>query len=410
LHQREYMFLSDCLSKCRIMMHEIAFTDIVESKNLESSTFDDLYLKYWLQQNLLQVKEKVVYRFTDPIGCHIVFLLLPWKKQRTVLVIGPYFTSEQSDENLLVQAERINLSPKLFMQLKDFCSAIPLIQDPTTIYAMLEAFFEHIFGGADQFTVVELGPQEAVLQPGVVSEAESRLQDGFAQRRAKLEIRYHYENQLFDAIRHGLTHKAELMFNGFTHFSFEQRLANPVRNLKNYCIIMNTLCRKAAEEGGVHPLFLDQMSSDFAKQIEQKRNMDEVQRLMYEMFRSYCRLVRRHSLGRYSKPVQLAILHIDSELADDLSLSAMAEEQELSPSYLSALFKKETGQTITAYVNERRMKLAMQLLKNTQLQVQTVAQHCGILDVHYFGRLFKKYTGQTPKEYREKQNFAGRAD
>lgn len=389
------------------MMREIAFTDIVQTADPKESTFDYLYLRYWLQQNLLQVKENMVYRFTDPIECHFIFLLLPWKKQKTVLAIGPYFTGEQSDENLLIQAEKIHLPPKLFMQLKDFCSAIPLIQDPTAIFAILETFFEHIFGGIDRFAIIELGQQEAVLSPGMVSEAESVLQDGFAQRRAKLEIRYQYEHQLFEAVRHGLTHKAELMFNGLTHFSFEQRLADPVRNLKNYCIIMNTLCRKAAEEGGVHPLFLDRMSSDFAKQIERKKDVDEIQKLMYDMFRSYCRLVRRHAVGDYSRPVQLAIMHIDSELADDLSLSAIAKEQELSPSYLSALFKKETGQTITAYVNERRMKLAKQLLKNTQLQVQTVAQHCGILDVHYFGRLFKKYTGQTPKEYRERQNFAG---
>ena len=42
----------------------------------------------------------------------------------------------------------------------------------------------------------------------------------------------------------------------------------------------------------------------------------------------------------------------------------------------------------------------MELLRTTKLQIQTIAQHCGIMDVHYFSRIFKKVTGQTPKEYR----------
>ncbi len=404
MYQREYAFLSECFAKCRIRLHEIAYTDILQTADLASSTFEDVYLKYWLRQNLLSAQKNIVYRFVDPIGCHFIFLLLPDRQEKTVLVIGPYITEEQREEQLLIQAEKISLPPKLFRQLKEYCSAVPLISDVAAIFAMLEAYFELIFGGSDQYFLVELGQQEAALSPAMISEAESKVHEGFAQRRAQLELRYYYEQQLYDAVRHGLTHKAELMFNGFNHFSIEQRLSDPMRNLKNYCIIMNTVCRKAAEEGGVHPFYLDQTSSDFARQIEQKRNEDEIKRLVYDMFRSYCRLVRRHLLKEYSKPVQLAILQIDTDLASDLSLSSLAASQELSPSYLSALFKKETGQTITAYVNERRMKMAMQLLENTLLQVQTVAQYCGILDVHYFARLFKKYTGQTPKEYRDKKS------
>ena len=75
--------------------------------------------------------------------------------------------------------------------------------------------------------------------------------------------------------------------------------------------------------------------------------------------------------------------------------------QNISASYLSALFKKETGVTLTEYVNEKRIKYAMQLLATTKIQIQTAAQHSGIDDVHYFTKLFKKYTGKTPKEYRQ---------
>ena len=103
----------------------------------------------------------------------------------------------------------------------------------------------------------------------------------------------------------------------------------------------------------------------------------------------------------YSLPVQKAITCIDTDLSADLSLSTLAKMQNISPGYLSTVFKKETGKTVTEYINQQRVKHATHLLNTTKLQIQTIAQHCGIMDVHYFSKVYKKYTGKTPKEHRE---------
>ena len=163
---------------------------------------------------------------------------------------------------------------------------------------------------------------------------------------------------------------------------------------------MNTLLRKAAESGGVHPIHLDRLSSSFAKKIESAPSTQSANHLIFDMIRAYCRLVKNKSVSNYSSPVQKAITAIEFDLADDLSLNKLANTLKLSPAYLSNLFKQETGQTLTDFVNRKRIDYAAELLRNTNLQIQTVAQSCGILDVHYFGKLFKKYTKKTPKEYR----------
>jgi YesN/AraC family two-component response regulator len=103
----------------------------------------------------------------------------------------------------------------------------------------------------------------------------------------------------------------------------------------------------------------------------------------------------------YSLTVKKTVLIIESDLSSDLSLKNLARAQGLSPGYLSAVFKKETGKNITAYVTEQRILHASHLLSTTELQIQTIALHCGILDVQYFSKLFKKYTGKTPKEFRQ---------
>ena len=70
----------------------------------------------------------------------------------------------------------------------------------------------------------------------------------------------------------------------------------------------------------------------------------------------------------------------------------------MNASYLSTLFKKETGITLTEFVNRSRIDQAIFLLNTTDMQIQSVAQNCGIPDVNYFTKLFKRMIGKTPKE------------
>lgn len=105
-------------------------------------------------------------------------------------------------------------------------------------------------------------------------------------------------------------------------------------------------------------------------------------------------------MQNYSSLIQRTITYIDADISGDLRLKALAEAQGVNASYLSTLFKKETGETITDHVNKKRMERAAHLLQSTKLQIQSVAQHCGISDVNYFSKLFKKHLGLTPREFR----------
>lgn len=216
-----------------------------------------------------------------------------------------------------------------------------------------------------------------------------------------MELRYEYENRMMDAITHGSLSIAESITDAFTDSVFEERTADPLRNLQNYCIIMNTLCRKAAEAGGVHPLFLNELSSDYARRIETLQSLSAIPLFMKEVITGYCRLVQTHSIKSYSPTVQKAILYIESNLQNELRLSSVAEAISVSAGYLSSVFKKETGKTLTDYINTKRIDCAKHLLRSTDLQIQTVAQDCGFLDLHYFCRVFKHHTGSTPSAYRQ---------
>lgn len=191
-----------------------------------------------------------------------------------------------------------------------------------------------------------------------------------------------------------------MYFNQIDFRSAEQRLADPVRNAKNYAIILNTLLRKATEEGGVHPIHIDKISSTFAKKIELQTSEKGISQLFKEMVRKYALTVKNHSLKGYSKMVRRVMIQVDTDLASDLSLSSQAILLNVNPNYLSTVFKKETGHTLTEYVTGKRIEHAVFLLNSTNMQIQTIAQYCGIPDICYFTKTFKKYIGKSPTEYR----------
>ena len=164
---------------------------------------------------------------------------------------------------------------------------------------------------------------------------------------------------------------------------------------------MNTLFRKAAEHGGVHPIYVNQLNDSMLERIATFTRSDNILDLWNDMIQKYCALVNNHSTRNYSLPIQKVIIQIHLDLSADLSLKAMAEYLNVNASYLSNLFRKETGLTLTNYVNQKRMEYAAWMLSSTQLPISTIAQHCGILDDNYFTKLFKKHYDITPTQFRD---------
>lgn len=347
-----------------------------------------------------EIDNNTIYKVTDAFACRYLFLRLP--DSTSVLIVGPYVVQDIGRQAFLEIGETAGLEPPQVTTLERFYAGLPLVTaEESYVLALLNTFGEHLWG-ASNFTMRELSREDSGTLLRTVS-AESAAPDTHFSNTRMMEERYAYENEMMEAISHGHLHKAEQMLSSFSTLAFESRAADPLRNLKNYCIITNTLFRKAAQNGGVHPVHLDALSSEYAKQVEALTSPDQAQPLMFEMFRSYCRLVREHAIRQYSPTVQKVILIIDADITADLSLAALARQISVSAGYLSALFRRETGETLTTFVNRRRVDNAKKLLRTTRLQIQTVAQHCGIVDVHYFAKIFKKYTGITPKEYREKR-------
>lgn len=87
---------------------------------------------------------------------------------------------------------------------------------------------------------------------------------------------------------------------------------------------------------------------------------------------------------------------------ETLSVKDISSQVFLSTSYVCTFFKSETGQTLNQYLTEYRMEKAKQLLANPLYKITDISSKVGYSDGNYFGKSFKKHTGLSPSEYREK--------
>ena len=313
---------------------------------------------------------------------------------------GPYTDFKLTDEVLLKLADQYNLSPQIFAQLKKYYTRIPFIKDKEYLLSLFMTFGESLWDGVDNYSIEKVNPNTFDYYDPATNNEKVKKESPILVMNT-LEARYKKENDLFQAVSKGFMHKAELYMLNNRISTMETRLNDPIRDIKNYTIILKTVLRLAAEQGKVHPIYIDALSSQCAKQIEAITSIQSGLQLQMDMVKEYCLLVKKHSSNNYSLPVQRVITYIDTDLTADLSLKALSDSLNINPSYLSTLFKKETGMTLTNYVNKKRIEHAVYLLSSTDMQIQNIAQYCGIPDVNYFTKIFKKVMNKTPSEFKE---------
>ncbi|MDF2717911.1 MAG: AraC family transcriptional regulator, partial [Paenibacillus sp.] len=117
----------------------------------------------------------------------------------------------------------------------------------------------------------------------------------------------------------------------------------------------------------------------------------------------YRRIIELTSLPAHHKTgstVASVVSYVEAHYRDNLNLDVIADEAGVSAKYMSKLFKEKTGVNLTDYISTVRIAKAKELLADTDMTVSAVAEEVGIYSRTTFIRLFKKYEGVTPNDYR----------
>ena len=97
--------------------------------------------------------------------------------------------------------------------------------------------------------------------------------------------------------------------------------------------------------------------------------------------------------------IQKALSYIDEHIFEAISLSSLAAYLHLSREYTATLFKQEVGVPVSAYVNEKKLMLARDLIRDDEYSLTDIAKMLGYANYGYFSRLYKKRFGVSPSQY-----------
>jgi len=191
--------------------------------------------------------------------------------------------------------------------------------------------------------------------------------------------------------------------NGLPHM-----LDDPLMEWKFYLVGLLSYITYFLNDSGVVENYYDHSRVEFTKEVYNAQSVEQCEEILRKIARFFSE--RDQEPERTLSPlVRKVITDVDTDLKEPLTLQYFSEKLGVNGSYLSNLFRRETGKTITQYVTDQRLKHAENLLRYTNKPVRSVAVEVGIGDAQYFSRLFRKKTGMKPTEYRRKYQSAADA-
>lgn len=187
------------------------------------------------------------------------------------------------------------------------------------------------------------------------------------------------------------------------------RLAkDDLRNKKNLAIVNVTLACRAAIRGGIMPEISFSLSDALIQTIETCNDIHEIEKLTVSLKYQYTSMVKNMQDSRQNIAPQIKNYHIEkcknyisAHLHGKHSVQEIADALALNASYLSDLFRKCEGMTITAFIKQQKITLTQNLLIYSRYSYSEIASYLGYASQSHLGKQFKEITGLTLRQYRE---------
>lgn len=177
---------------------------------------------------------------------------------------------------------------------------------------------------------------------------------------------------------------------------------DPLRQAKNIAIVLITLASRSAMQGGLLPEVAYTMSDAFIQQVEDLASIGQVEALSRQAEIEYCAAVARRAENGSNNPLIMRCKELVVEnLHERLSVKDLAANLEITSDYLSRLFFQEEGIRLTEYILQQKIADAKTQLVYTDRTYDSIAHALSFASQSHFGQVFKKFTGMTPKRYRE---------
>lgn len=174
-----------------------------------------------------------------------------------------------------------------------------------------------------------------------------------------------------------------------------------VTNLKYHFVVSTAIITRFCVEAGMEMEKAFRLSDFYILKLDDLHTVQAVSEFHDKMVLDFTRKMRllKRNLNA-SRPVIACIDYVYAHIRERITIQGLAEHTGLSASYLSRLFKEETGMSVSGYIREKKIEKAQNLLKYCDYSLVEIANYLSFSSQSHFIQLFKEYTGMTPKMYR----------
>lgn len=342
--------------------------------------------------DLLQMRKSALCIVQSALEFTTIVFSFPKEISNDILVIGPFLEIEPSDEYIISLLKKNNLPYNLRKTFSTYYKSLPIADSMKVIYTL------HTVLGS---FISDYDPSSMYYVD--FSESKPKLADYNYNDDSQFYIQYHkkYKSCLDDIFKYMRSGKdTTQILNDYIELTGILK-GSSIDKIKNNLYILNTQLESELLKETISPAQVRDLSLKNQLEIETESSRIKLMKIPYKMLRKYSNLISNHNLKGYSYTVRSAIEYINLNLQSNLSLSTISSAIGKNASFLSSQFKKETGNTVTRYIQERRIEESIRMLSYTNMTIQEISHLVGIDDLSWFSKLFKSITNVSPTKYRE---------
>lgn len=176
-----------------------------------------------------------------------------------------------------------------------------------------------------------------------------------------------------------------------------------IKEVRNYFNILSSIVARKLMDNQVPSKKAFAFNIACSDMIQNKMKDAEFLQFADELIDFYVYFIadRKQPTFRH-QTVNKVIMYINDELENDLTVESIANKFHISTSHLSRIFREHVGITLVEYLNVRRVEESQYYLRHTNKSITSISEQFHFCNQSYFTRIFKKYTGVTPKHFRDK--------
>lgn len=318
------------------------------------------------------------------------------------IVVGPTSHIMADDQQLRELAFRLDVPKEEVPAFLEGMNAI--VRLPVEALLQMLCTVNHFLNHGEKLRISDIAihdEEQAVIKTNVEKRRTTRVYaEDTSERQAHNTLAL--EDALMEIVRKGDSAALKSWLAQAPAIQGGTIAKDQLRQLKNTFIVTATLTSRAAIRGGMREDDAFSLSDAYIQRSELLRDYRGILNLQYNMVLEFTEQVEQLHRGRHATKLALDVAnYVRHHLSESISVDEMAEELFLSRPYLSAKFKQETGQTLTDFILNEKTEEAKRLLRYSDKSASSIAAYLGFSSHGHFCKVFKKYAGVTPNEYRE---------